>query len=245
MTLTGAVAVAVLAAVAVGFVLTSGGPLSVVDLHASPPPAPVAGSAGLVPGAPATEIPFMVVGTATTGEVTASTLEADAASLPLACPPEAWDLTLPRPVRIVTPAVPTPVVVRVALSDDAPTGCQGVTVPALTATVHDRTAGEGGARLSSSAERALTVATLGTPGVAVTRDGAQAVVVVTADPLAPPSTHYTVEAAGADGRWRSVCQLSTPAPCATGLQADDGSHRYRVTARLGSFWRRTSAVVQA
>jgi hypothetical protein len=240
-----AAVVVALGAAAVGFLLTSGGPLSAIGLSASPPPAPVAGTAGLVPGGPAVPVGFVAVGTAESGGVTVRTIEADAESLPLACPPSAWVITVPEPVTIAVATVPTRIPARVTLSDDAPSGCQGVTVQALTGTVTAATSGGDGTQLHSTAERPLTVATLGTPAIAVTTDSGAAVVVITADRAAPAGIHYSVESAAPGGEWRSACQLAEPTPCATGQRAETGTTRYRVTARLGSFWRRTSAVVQA
>jgi hypothetical protein len=239
-----AVVVAVCAA-AVGFLLTSGGPLSVIGLNASPAPAPVAGTAGLSPGGAPVEVGFIAVGTATSGSVTVTAVEPDADSLPLDCPPAAWVVTVPQPVTIAVATVPTRVPARVTLSDDAPTECQGLTVQALTGTVVGRPADGKPTRLLSTADRSLRVATLGTPGIAVTRDSGAPVVVITPDAAAPAGTHYSVESAGPDGAWHSACRLTGPTPCATGDQAEAGTTRYRVTARLGSFWQRASTVLQA
>jgi len=205
--------VAVLALVAVGttgFAVVSRGPGAVLGLSGRRSAAVVPGARGLAPGGAVAAVGLLISGLdphAGDGRVTA--LVVDAASLPLACPPDAWNLAATGPVHVADGEDQARVPGAVTLTDDAPAECQGVTVTALTATA--------------------TVADA----------GGQVVATVTPDPAAGTGLHYAVETAGGDGRWTAVCQLTDPAPCATGRHTGDGA-RVRVSVRKGSFWRRTS-----
>jgi hypothetical protein len=233
------------AAVGLGHVLTSGGPLSVVDLHRPPVPAVVRGTAGLAPGGPAVPVVFVAGGHPSAVPLTVSSVAPVAAGLPLACPPPVWHVQLPARVRIDPAVTPIRVPATVALADDAPPGCQGLAVEALVATVSALAPDGTPVALDSTADRPLRVATLGTPGIAVGEESGKVMVAIAPDAAAPPGVHYTVESENSPGRWTALCRLTEPGPCATGHRADRGDDvRYRVTARLGSYWRRASAAIR-
>jgi len=235
--------VAVLALVAVGttgFAVVSRGPGAVLGLSGRRSAAVVPGARGLAPGGAVAAVGLLISGLdphAGDGRVTA--LVVDAASLPLACPPDAWNLAATGPVHVADGEDQARVPGAVTLTDDAPAECQGVTVTALTATATVADAGGHAVTAPASVLSPLTVATLGTPGLSVADQGGQVVATVTPDPAAGTGLHYAVETAGGDGRWTAVCQLTDPAPCATGRHTGDGA-RVRVSVRKGSFWRRTS-----
>jgi len=239
-------AAAVLALVAVGtlgFAVVSRGPGAVLGLAGRRSAAVVPGARGLAPGGAAVAVDLLVSGLdprAGDGRVTA--LAVDAASLPLTCPPDAWSLAATGPVHVADGEDQARVPSSVTLTDDAPAECQGVTVTALTATATVADAGGHTVAVPASVLSPLTVAILGTPGLSVADQGGQVVATVTPDPAAGTGLHYAVEAAGGDGRWTAVCQLTDPAPCATGQHTGDGT-RVRVSVRKGSFWRRTSTVL--
>ena len=233
----------VAAALGVGYLLTSGGPLSVVNLDARPTVPLVVGAPGMSPGGAPQKVVFLVGGGSSAVRATLTGLTPIDDVLPLACPARAWEVTLAGPVPIASALVGTRVPATLALSGDAPASCQGLAIPTFSASV-DATGTNGRpVLLHASLETPVTVATLGTPGVAVRDDSGRAVVVITPDPQFPAGTHYTVEATGPNGRWAPACLLSMPTPCRTDHDADDAGVHYRVTARLGAFWRRTSADV--
>jgi hypothetical protein len=238
----GATATALItAALGVAHVLTSGGPLSLADLGAAPAPAPVSGRPGLAPGGAPVPVVFTVGGPPVSAGLTVTGVALAAAGLPLDCPPQAWTVEVPAPVRISPGTAQPRIPATVALADDAPWRCQGLTLGTLIGTVSAVDAEGSPVTLDGTADVPLAVATLGTPGAAVTEESGQAVVVTTPGLAAPPGTRYTVEVTGADRHWKAVCQLRSAAPCATGQPAGAAGARYRVTAWLGSFWRRTSA----
>jgi hypothetical protein len=236
-----AVVVIALAGVGLGLLLTSGGPLSLLDLDRPGRPV-VTGTPGLTPGGPGLAIVFLV-SHPPAADVAVTAVEPDAASLPLDCGPQSWSLTPVAGARVPAGTSGTRVAVTVTLTDDAAAACQGITVPAMTGGLTGTGPDGTPARLPATAEGALTVATLGTPGVAVAERSGQTVVLTTPDPAAPERTHYTVEATGADGHWAPLCRLTGPVACAAGSRAGERGVQYRVTARLGGFWRRTSTAI--
>lgn len=268
----------VLAALGLDYLLSSGHPLSVVDLDRTGSKALVAGTPGMAPnGMPATvtllvsphrtsasssssasstpssstpspstpaSTPSSTAGPAAPADPTLriTSVTLDAASLPPTCPPDAWLIAADPDTRI-TPRLPSRVRAAIALSDAAPAGCQGAVVPALRASVRARDLHGKSVTLRSRIDTTLTVATLGSPSIAISVKGDRIVVIPHADPVAPAGTRYTIEAAGADARWTTVCRLETPQPCATGRRVGGTTVRYRVTAQLGGFWRRSSPIV--
>jgi hypothetical protein len=240
----GAVAVIAIGSVALGQALDPGGPLSILGLAAAPTITGVPGTAGLSPGGPAQPVSLLVTGAVPGTALPISAITVDGPSLPVDCPPDVWTVAPNAPGR-VSAGADIHVAATVALTDDAPTACQGATVAALTATITVRGPGGTEVTLSSTAEAPITIASLGTPTITVGEQSGQAVVLTTTKGPALPSTRFVVEAADADGNWTSICRLFEAVPCATGRKPGASGVRYRVTATLGTYWRRESAALDS
>jgi hypothetical protein len=228
--------------------LTNGGPLALLDVGATRAPLPVAGRSGLSPGGAPVPVGFVVGaragGPAISGPLTVTGLRPVGAGLPPSCPPAAWALDLPRPVRLAAGTTAPRVPATVTLTDDAPAGCQGVAVPAMIVTVSAVDPGGRPVHLNATADAPLSAAVLGTPGIALTDRSGRVEVVTTPDPATPAGARFTIEAADRTGRWTVACQLPTSTPCVTGRPAGEGGTRFRATALLGRFWRRTSVALR-
>jgi hypothetical protein len=230
--------VAVLVGAALVVTALSSPPAATAPSNGPPAPAPttaVAGTDGLWPGGPAAPLPVTVPGPpGTLRDVTA--IVADLRGLPPACPPRHWVITPPRlPVRTSGDTVP----LRVALTPDAPPGCQGHTplVPVSTTVV-----APDGTASSATALVPVAVAALGTPVVRPRDVDGTPGVHVTGAATGPAAAVITVDAVRPDGRRVPVCRTVRGTTCADVTAPAVIELSYQVTAQLGS-WRRSAPPV--